>query len=157
MRQAGKEPFRIVRECVDEILRVSNDEICAAIKDIFTDTRSVAEPAGALGVAGIKKYLEKRGAHKPAGDLVAVVSGANMNFDRLRYVAERTTVGEKREILLSVTLPEKPGGLLKFCSLLGKRSITEFNYRYFTRGEAHIFAGIQTQNMTRKAKPLSGN
>ena len=146
--QIGEEPFRIARECVDEVIRVSTDEICAAIKDIFTETRSVAEPAGALGVAGIKKYVERQSQKaKPVkGDLVATVSGANINFDRLRYVAERTAVGEKREMLLAVTLPEEPGAMLKFCSLLGKRSVTEFNYRYFTEGQAHIFVGVQVQN-----------
>ena len=144
VQQVGEKTFAIARECVDEMIRVSTDEICAAIKDIFTDTRSVAEPAGALGVAGIRKYLEKN--HKPKGDLIGIVSGANMNFERLRYVAERTTVGEKREMLLAVTLPEVPGALLKFCALLGKRNITEFNYRYFSEDEAHIFAGVSVQN-----------
>ncbi len=146
VKQVGKETFRITRQLVDEVLRVSTDEICAAIKDIFMDTRSVVEPSGALGVAAVKKYLEKYGKRKATGDLVAIVSGANINFDRLRYIAERTTTGKKREMLLAVTLPEKPGTLLEFCSLLGKRSITEFNYRYFTNNEAHIFFGIQTPN-----------
>ncbi len=145
VRQVGEEPFRIARKYVDEVIRVSTDEICAAIKDIFTETRSVAEPAGALGVAGIKKYIEKHKIRKRSGDLVAVISGANMNFERLRYVAERTAVGEKREMLLAVTLPEEPGALLRFCSVLGKRGITEFNYR-FSDGEAHVFAGVQLQN-----------
>jgi len=154
VRQIGKEPFRIARHHVDEVLRVNTDEICAAIKDIFTDTRSVAEPAGALSVAGVKKYFEKHSMHQGAGDLVAIVSGANINFDRLRHVAERTAVGEKREILLSVSLPETPGSLLKFCSLLGKRSITEFNYRYFTPKEAHIFVGIQVQDYESEGKAL---
>jgi threonine dehydratase len=143
VRMVGKEPFRIAREYVDEVIRVSTDEICAAIKDIFTDTRSVAEPAGALGVAGIKKYLERKGKDADKGALIATVSGANINFDRLRHVAERTAVGEKREMLLAVTLPETPGALIKFCSLLGKRSITEFNYRSFSEKTAHIFVGIQ--------------
>ncbi|MDP9128130.1 MAG: threonine ammonia-lyase, biosynthetic [Pseudomonadota bacterium] len=152
VRQIGEETFRIAKECVDEVVRVSTDEICAAVKDIFTDTRSVAEPAGALGVAGIKKYVEIYGKKQGNGDLVALVSGANINFDRLRYVAERTSVGEKREILLSVALPEKPGGLLKFCSLLGKRNITEFNYRYFTPEQAHIFVGIHVQDYENEGK-----
>ncbi len=150
VRQIGEAPFGVMRDLVDDVIRVSTDEICAAIKDIFTETRSVAEPAGALGVAGVKAYMEKRGKRvgkKTGGDLVAIVSGANMNFERLRYVAERTTVGEKREMLLAVRLPEIPGALLKFCSLLGKRGITEFNYRYFTAGEAHIFAGVTMQNV----------
>jgi threonine dehydratase len=154
--QIGEEPFRIAREYVDEVIRVSTDEICAAIKDIFTDTRSVAEPAGALGVAGIKKYIERQTATQKAkpikGDLVATVSGANMNFDRLRYVAERTAVGEKREMLLAVTLPEQAGAMLKFCSLLGKRNVTEFNYRFFSEGQAHIFVGVQVQNYDLEGK-----
>jgi len=152
IRQIGEEPFDILRDTVDEVIRVSTDEICAAIKDIFTDTRSIAEPAGALGVAGIKKYLAKRGDKPVKGDLVAVISGANMSFERLRYVAERTAVGEKREMLLAVTLPETPGALLKFCSLLGKRSITEFNYRYFSDSAAHIFVGVQVQNYAEEGK-----
>jgi threonine dehydratase len=152
VQQVGEECFAIAKDCVDDVIRVSTDEICAAIKDIFADTRSVAEPAGALGVAGIRKYLEKRGNAAPNGDLIATVSGANMNFERLRYVAERTTVGEKREMLLAVTLPEQPGAMLKFCSLLGKRNVTEFNYRYFTDREAHIFVGIQVQNYADEVK-----
>lgn len=152
VRLVGEEPFRICQKYVDDIVRVSTDEICAAIKDIFTDTRSIAEPAGALGVAGIKKYLAKHSKKASKGDLVAIVCGANMNFERLRYVAERTAVGEKREMLLAVNLPEEPGALLKFCSLLGKRSITEFNYRYFTDKAAHIFVGVQVQNYNEEGK-----
>ena len=152
VRQIGEENFRIARELVDDVIRVSTDEICAAIKDIFTDTRSIAEPAGALGVAGIKKYMAKRGNKPSKGDLIGIVSGANMNFDRLRYVAERTAVGEKREMLLAVTLPEEPGAMLKFCSLLGKRSVTEFNYRYFSKKDAHIFVGIQINNYAEEGK-----
>ena len=155
VRQIGAEPFKIAREHVDEVIRVSTDEICDAIKDIFGDTRSVAEPAGALGVAGIKKYLERMSRKpnfKPRGDLIATVSGANINFDRLRHVAERTSVGEKREMLLAVTLPETPGALRKFCSLLGKRAITEFNYRYFSPDEAPVFVGIQVQNYEDEGK-----
>ncbi|MFY9286964.1 MAG: threonine ammonia-lyase, biosynthetic [Alphaproteobacteria bacterium] len=150
VRMIGEEPFRICRELVDDVIRVNTDEICAAIKDIFTDTRSVAEPAGALSVAAIKKYVQKNSSSK--GDLVAIVSGANINFDRLRHVAERTSVGEKRELLLAVNLSETPGALLKFCSLLGKRSITEFNYRYFNEKEAHIFVGVQVQNYEEEGK-----
>ncbi len=152
--QAGEENFRLARKFVDSVIRVTTDEICAAIKDIFTDTRAVAEPAGALSVAGVKKYAEKRGKDAAAGDLVAVVSGANINFERMRYIAERTTVGEKREMLLAVTLPEEPGSLLKFCSLLGRRNITEFNYRYFSDATAHIFVGVQAQNAGVESKPF---
>jgi threonine dehydratase len=152
VRQIGAEPFRIALDYVDDVIRVSTDEICAAIKDIFNDTRSVAEPAGALGVAGTKKYAEKHAGRPAKGDLVALVSGANMNFEQLRHVAERTSVGEKREMLLAVTLPEERGALLKFCSMIGKRAITEFNYRYFTPGEAHIFVGVQLQNYEQEGK-----
>jgi len=152
VRMVGEETFRIAREYVDEVIRVDTDEICAAIKDIFTDTRSIAEPAGALGVAGIKKYVEKHGPRTEKGSLIAIVSGANINFDRLRHVAERTATGEKREMLLAVEMPETPGALLKFCGLLGKRSITEFNYRYFANKEAHIFVGIQVKDYNEEGK-----
>jgi threonine dehydratase len=154
VRQIGKEPFRIAREHVDDVIRVSTDEICAAIKDVFTDTRSVAEPAGALGVAGAKKYMEKHARRASKGDLIAIISGANMNFERLRHVAERTAVGEKREMLLAVTLPEERGALLRFCSMLGKRAITEFNYRYYAARQAHIFVGVQLQNYEQEGKPF---
>lgn len=155
VRKIGEEPFRVAKKYVDDVIRVSNDEICAAIKDIFNETRSLAEPAGALGVAGLKKYWALRSKKaKTSGNLVAVITGANMNFERLRYVAERTTVGEKREVLFAVKLPETPGSLLKFCALLGKRGITEFNYRYFNQGEAQIFVGIQVQNYEPEGKAL---
>ena len=141
VRQAGKEPFRIARRCVDDVILVTTDEICAAIKDIFDDTRSIAEPAGALATAGAKKYLHRE---KLSGKrVVSICSGANINFDRLRHVAERAEVGEQREALLAVTIPERPGSFLKFCRLLGKRSITEFNYRYADHAMAHIFVGIE--------------
>jgi threonine dehydratase len=142
VKQIGKEPFRLARSFVDEMITVNTDEICAAIKDIFDDTRSVSEPAGALAVAGLKKYIEHEGVTDKA--FVAIESGANINFDRLRYVAERAQVGEHREILLAVTIPEQPGSFLNFCKLLGKRSITEFNYRYFNNRSAQIFAGISS-------------
>jgi threonine dehydratase len=141
VRQAGKEPYRIARLCVDEMLLVSTDEICAATKDIFDDTRAMVEPAGALAVAGIKKYIEQTGASGQT--LVAINSGANINFDRLRHVAERAEIGERREALLAVTIPEQPGSFLKFCRALGKRGITEFNYRYADASAAHVFAGVQ--------------
>ena len=145
VKQVGEEPFRIARECVDEVITVSTDEICAAIKDIFDDTRSVAEPAGALSVAGLKAYVEAQGLSGQT--LVAIDSGANINFDRLRYVAERTQVGEHREILLAVSIPEVPGSFLKFCKALGKRSITEFNYRYFDDKDAQVFVGITSSGV----------
>ncbi len=142
VKQIGEEPFRIARKYVDQVITVSTDEICAAIKDIFDDTRSVAEPAGALSVAGLKKYVEQRIISQQT--LIAIDSGANINFDRLRYVAERTQVGEHKEILLAVAIPEAPGSFLKFCKTLGKRSITEFNYRYFDNQMAQVFVGISS-------------
>ena len=139
--QIGKEPFRVIRDTVDEVVTVTTDEMCAAIKDIFEDTRSIAEPAGALALAGLKKYVEE---HDLKGaTLLAIDSGANTNFDRLRYISERTEIGEKREIVLSVTIPEKPGSFKAFCGALGKRSITEFNYRYTDHRDAHIFVGVK--------------
>lgn len=144
VRQAGKENFRLARQFVDEMLLVSTDEICAAIKDIFDDTRTMSEPAGALAVAGLKKYVEQTGVS--GRHLVAINSGANINFDRLRHVAERAELGERREALFAVTIPEKPGSFRKFCRTIGKRSITEFNYRYAESADAHIFAGIELRN-----------
>ena len=120
---------------------VSTDEICAAIKDIFDDTRSIAEPAGALGVAGLKKHVARTGVSDAT--LIAINCGANINFDRLRHVAERAELGERREALLAVTIPERPGSFRKFCQTIGKRSITEFNYRYADDHDAQVFAGIQ--------------
>jgi threonine dehydratase len=141
VRQVGKEPFRIAQRCVDEVLLVDTDEICAAIKDIFDDTRSIAEPAGALAVAGLKRYVEREGI---AGQsLVAIDSGANTNFDRLRHIAERAELGERREALIAVTIPERPGSFLEFCHAVGPRGITEFNYRFADPMAAHVFAGIQ--------------
>ncbi len=141
VKQVGEEPFRIARETVDEVILVNTDEMCAAIKDIFDDTRSIAEPAGALAVAGAKKYVARE---KISGkNLVAIDSGANMNFDRLRHVAERAELGERREALLSVTIPERPGSFRQFCERIGLRGITEFNYRYADPSQAHIFVGVQ--------------
>ncbi len=142
VKQIGKETFHIAHQFVDEVVTVSTDEICAAIKDIFDDTRSVAEPAGALGVAGVRKYVEQTGIS--AQCLIAIESGANINFDRLRHVAERAQVGEMRERLMAVTIPERPGSFLDFCRAIGRRGITEFNYRYFDHGAAQIFVGIQS-------------
>lgn len=139
--QIGKETFRVLKSCIDGVITVSTDEMCAAIKDIFDDTRSIAEPAGACSLAGLKKFVEMQGT---AGQtLIAVHSGANTNFDRLRYISERTEIGERREAVLAVVIPEKPGSYKKFCSLLGKRAITEFNYRYATTDHANIFVGLQ--------------
>src|SRR4029453_8251433 len=130
----------IARQTVDEVVRVSNDEVCAAIKDIFDDTRTIMEPAGALAAAGLKRWAERDGTKDQV--LVAVLSGANMNFDRLRFVAERAELGEAREALFGVTIPERPGAFREFCSLIGKRVVTEFNYRLSGRDEAHIFVGV---------------
>lgn len=138
--QVGKEPFRIIRKTVSEVITVSTDEMCAAIKDIFEDTRSIAEPAGALALAGLKKYVES--GNRRGEDLLAIVSGANTNFDRLRYISERSEIGEHREAVISVTIPERPGSFKKFCSALGKRNITEFNYRYAGASAARVFVGL---------------
>jgi threonine dehydratase len=143
VRRVGEETFQLARRYVDEILLVDTDEICAAIQDVFEDTRAIPEPAGALAVAGIKRYLE-RGAASGLRDhrFVAIVSGANMNFDRLRHVAERADLGAEREALLAVEIPERPGSFLQFCEALGQRSITEFNYRYQGSERARVFVGF---------------
>ena len=141
VRQVGEETFRLARQTVDEVILVSTDEICAATKDIFDDTRAIAEPAGALGTAGLKKYVERTGL--TGKNLIAINCGANINFDRLRHVAERAELGERREALLAVTIPERPGSFRKFCQALGRRSVTEFNYRYADARQAQVFAGIQ--------------
>ena len=142
VKQIGLEPFTLAQKYVDEVITVSTDEICAAIKDIFDDTRSIAEPAGALATAGLKKYVEQKAVTNQT--LIAIDSGANINFDRLRYVAERAQVGEHREILLAVTIPEIAGSFLEFCKLLNGRNITEFNYRYFDVSIANVFVGISS-------------
>ncbi|MBI5040414.1 MAG: threonine ammonia-lyase, biosynthetic [Gammaproteobacteria bacterium] len=141
VRQVGKETFKLAQRYVDEIILVSADEICAAIKDIFDDTRSIVEPAGALAVAGLKKYVAREDLHDQ--ELIAINSGANMNFDRLRHVAERAELGERREALLAVTIPERPGSFRQFCKTIGQRSITEFNYRYADAAQAHVYAGVE--------------
>jgi threonine dehydratase len=129
---------------VDEMVLVDNDAICAAIKDVFEDTRSILEPAGALAIAGAKAWSDRS---KLAGrTLVAVTSGANMNFERLRFVAERAELGEQREAILAVTIPERPGSFRQFCTLLGPRSVTEFNYRYADARQAHVFVGVQVRD-----------
>ena len=144
VRQAGEEPFRIAQQCVDEVILVKTDEICAAIKDIFDDTRSIAEPAGALAVAGMKKYIKRESCRDKV--LVTIDSGANMNFDRLRHVAERAELGERREAIIAVTIPERPGSFRQFCDTIGLRGITEFNYRYSDSEQAHVFVGVQMHN-----------
>jgi threonine dehydratase len=143
VKQVGEETFRLCRELVDEVLLVDTDAVCAAIKDVFEDTRSILEPAGALGVAGIKQYVAREKIRNRT--LVAIACGANMNFDRLRFVAESAELGEQREAILAVTIPERPGSFKKFCGLLGPRNITEFNYRYADAKDAHVFVGVQVQ------------
>jgi len=140
VREAGDETFRICREVVDEIVIVTNDEVCAAIRDVFEDTRAIMEPAGALAVAGIKRYVAATRCTDRT--LVAINSGANMNFDRLRYIAERAAIGEHREALLAVQIPERPGSFRTFCETIGNRYITEFNYRYSDSSQARIFVGV---------------
>src|SRR5450631_2054401 len=140
VRRVGEETFRLARQYVDEIVLVTTDQICAAIQDIFQDTRSIAEPAGALAVAGLKKYVARENCSERV--FVAVNCGANMNFDRLRYVAERADIGAQREALFAVEIPEAPGSFLKFCEVLGSSSVTEFNYRYGDVREAQIFVGL---------------
>ncbi|MBO8084557.1 threonine ammonia-lyase, biosynthetic [Marichromatium sp. AB32] len=141
VRRIGEETFRIAREYVDEVVLVSTDELCAAVKDIFDDTRGIAEPAGALAVAGMKRYVATHDIRDQ--QLVAIESGANVNFDRLRHVAERAELGERREALLAVAIPERPGSFLAFCKLLGRRQITEFNYRYADARQAQVFVGVE--------------
>ncbi len=150
VKYVGQETFRLCQLYVDEMVLVDTDAICAAIKDVFEDTRSILEPAGALAVAGAKEWARRNKARDKT--LVAVASGANMNFDRLRFVAERAEVGEQREAVLAVTLPEKPGSYKKFVALIGSRNITEFNYRFHDPKEAHVFVGIQVANRAESLK-----
>ncbi len=153
VRQVGRYPFEVVRHTVDEIVRVSNDEICAAIKDVFDDTRSIMEPSGALAVAGLRRWA----AGHSDGDtaLVAVLSGANMNFDRLRFVAERAEVGEAREAVLAVTIPERPGAFREFCTRIGRRVVTEFNYRLSGRRQRAHLRGRDAWTRARTAPPCA--
>ncbi len=144
IRQIGKAVFPLVREFVDQVVLVKTDEICAAIKDVFEDTRTLLEPAGALAVAGMKKYVASEKVQKK--DLVAIASGANITFERLQHVVERSEIGDNRESLLAVRIPEKPGSFLKFCRLIGPRMVTEFNYRYADSRQAQVFAGIRFQD-----------
>ncbi len=150
VKQVGVETFRLCRQYVDEVIRVDTDAICAAIKDVFADTRAILEPAGALAIAGAKAYALKTGARGET--YVAVASGANMNFDRLRFVAEEAELGEHREAVLAVTIPEKPGSFKAFCELLGPRNVTEFNYRYADPAAAQVFVGVQVQNREETAR-----
>ena len=154
VKQVGKETFRLTRKYVDEIVEVDTDDICAAIKDVFLDTRSILEPAGALTVAGLKTYVNQRKQSKPIQNetLIAVSSGANMNFDRLRFVAERADVGENREAVFAVTIPEKSGSFKQFCALIGPRHVTEFNYRISDKDKAHVFVGIEVSDRNEAIK-----
>ena len=141
VRRVGDETFRLCRELVDEVITVDTDQTCAAIRDIFEDTRSIVEPAGGLAVAGAKKYVAQHGLEGKT--LVTISCGANVNFDRLRHIAERAAVGEQAEMLLAAEIPEEPGSFKRFCEAVGRRGITEFNYRYADDAKAHIFVGIQ--------------
>jgi threonine dehydratase len=150
VKTVGEETFRLCREVLDEIITVDSDAMCAAIKDVFEDTRSILEPSGALALAGLKTWAAREGAQGET--LVAIASGANMNFDRLRHVSERAELGEQREAVLAVTIPEQPGSFRAFCELLGNRSITEFNYRFADAREAHIFVGLQIHDRQEVAR-----
>ncbi len=155
VKQVGEETFRLAKQVVDEIILVDTDAVCAAIKDVFIDTRSILEPAGALAVAGAKAYVERAAkGKKPLRDqtLVAIACGANMNFDRLRFVAERAEVGEAHEAVFAVTIPEERGSFKRFCQLVGSRSVTEFNYRISDDKEAHVFVGLQVQDRDEPGK-----
>ncbi len=153
MRHVGKETFRLCRELVDEVILVDTDAVCAAIKDVFEDTRTILEPSGALSIAGLKTYVAREKIlHKT---LIAIASGANMNFDRLRHISERAEIGEQREAVMSVTIPEAPGSFKKFCNLLGAKSITEFNYRYADPKVAHVFVGVSVRNQEETQKLIS--
>ena len=144
VKHVGEETFRLCQEYVNEIILVSTDDTCAAIKDVFEDTRSILEPAGALAIAGAKAYVERE--QVTGQTLIAVACGANMNFDRLRFVAERAEFGERREAIFAVTIPEERGSFRKFCGCIGKHNLSEFNYRIADEKQAHIFVGVQIQN-----------
>jgi threonine dehydratase len=150
VKQVGRETFRLCRSLVDEMVLADTDEMCAAIKDVFEDTRVVLEPAGALAIAGAKAWVEKHASKNRT--LIAVASGANTNFDRLRFIAEEAELGEHREAILAVTIPERPGSFRKFCRLLGARNVTEFNYRIADSREAHIFVGIEVEGRKETAR-----
>jgi threonine dehydratase len=144
VREVGAETFRLCQQYVDDIILVGTDDTCAAIKDVFEDTRSILEPAGALAIAGAKAYVERE--RIQGQTLIAVACGANMNFDRLRFVAERAEFGERREAIFAVTIPEEAGSLRKFCECIGRRNLTEFNYRIADESTAHIFVGVQIKD-----------
>lgn len=153
--QIGEETFKVLQPYIDEVITANTDEICAAIKDIFDDTRGIAEPAGALSLAGLKNYIARENCQGKT--FIAINSGANMNFDRLRHISERTEIGEKREAIFAVTLPEKPGAFKAFCQALGKRNITEFNYRYADAAAAHVFVGVQLRQGSQERQEISAH
>src|SRR5438132_2882816 len=154
VKEVGKETVRLCRQFVDDVVLVDTDEMCAAIKDVFEDTRVVLEPAGALAIAGAKAWIERHGARGKT--LVAVASGANTNFDRLRFIAEEAELGEHREAVLAVTIPERPGSFRKFCAQIGARNVTEFNYRIADSREAHIFVGVEVHGRQESARLVKG-
>lgn len=154
VKQVGEETFRICKDLLDEVLLVSIDEVCSAIKDTFEDTRVLAEPSGALSLAGLKAYARREGLKGKV--LVSVNSGANINFHRLRHVSERTELSEGKESVLAVTIPERPGSFLGFIRMIKDRSVTEFNYRYGDRSDAHIFVGVETQGLEDRQKLIQG-
>ncbi len=155
VRLVGEETFRLVQELVDDIILVDTDAVCAAIKDVFGDTRSLLEPSGALALAGLKQYVDLNNVHEET--LIAVATGANMNFDRMRFVAERAEVGEEREAVLAVTIPEQHGSFRRFCEILGHdRSVTEFNYRIADSEIAYVFVGVQVQDRTEAHQVAQG-
>lgn len=151
----GDLPFKLVKDHIDAIITVSTDEICAAIKDLYDNCRAIAEPAGAVGLAGLKKHAQENGLHNQT--LCTILSGANMNFDRLRHIAERADIGLQKEVLFSVKIPEKPGSFKTFCEAIGKRSVTEFNYRYSDPDNAYIFVGVDMQNAKVEKEPFFKN
>ncbi len=154
VRRVGDETFRLCQEFVDEVITVDTDQCCAAIRDIFEDTRSIVEPAGGLAVAGVKKYIAE---HDISGQTFVTIScGANVNFDRLRHIAERAAIGDQTEMLIAAEIPERPGSFKKFCEVLGRRGITEFNYRYADAKKAHIFVGVQIAGGEGEAELLLG-
>ncbi|MDX1748967.1 MAG: threonine ammonia-lyase, biosynthetic [Methylophaga sp.] len=155
VRQVGEEPFRIAQKTVDHVVTVETDEICAAIMDVFDDTRSIAEPSGALSIAGAKKYIQQNGLYDKT--VVVINSGANMNFDRLRHVAERAEIGERREVLFAATIDEQPGSFQRFCKTLAERGITEFNYRYADKQQAQVFVGVRMSGREEERQILFEN
>jgi threonine dehydratase len=152
VRRVGDETFRLCQQFVDEIVTVDTDQICAAIRDIFEDTRSIVEPAGGLAIAGVKKYIADNKLENQS--IITINCGANVNFDRLRHIAERAAVGEQKEMLLAAEIPEEPGSFRNFCEIIGRRGITEFNYRYSDTSNAHIFVGVQLRHGIKERQQL---